>query len=94
MMRLIFHIDLLLIGTQVSRIRKAFGSSSSAHRKWSKIQLFKMVRLGGFSSSDFTRSLMRNMLELLSILQIFSKGKSIAKVLEDAESYLVNKKLI
>ena len=33
------------------------------------------------------------MLELLSILQIFSKGKSIAKVLEDAESYLVNKKL-
>ena len=38
---------LLLINTQVSRLRKAFGNNSSAEIKLSKTHLSKIVQLGG-----------------------------------------------
>ena len=38
---------LLLINTQVSRLRKAFGNNSSADIKLSKTHLSKIVQLGG-----------------------------------------------
>ena len=42
-----FSHKLLLINTQVSRLRKAFENNSSADIKLSKTQLSKIVQLGG-----------------------------------------------
>ena len=42
-----FSHKLLLINTQVSRLRKAFGNNSSADIKLSKTHLSKIVQLGG-----------------------------------------------
>ena len=42
-----FPHKLLLTDTKVSRICKTFANSSSAYIKFSKIQLSKMVELGG-----------------------------------------------
>ena len=42
-----FSHMLLLINTQVSRLRKAFENNSSADIKLSKTQLSKIVQLGG-----------------------------------------------
>ena len=42
-----FSHKLLLVDTQVSRIREAFDNGSSAYIKFSKTQLLKMVHLGG-----------------------------------------------
>ena len=44
MMRLI----LLLINTQVSRLRKSFANGSTASTKFSRTQLSKMIQLGRF----------------------------------------------
>ena len=43
-----FAHKLLLMDTQVTRIRETFGNSSSANIKFSKAQLSKMVHLGEF----------------------------------------------
>ena len=45
-----FPRKLLLTDKQISNIRKAFANNSSADIKLSKIQLSKMIRLGGFLS--------------------------------------------
>ena len=42
----------LLTDTQVLRIHIAFANGSSANIKFSKTQLFKMIQLGGFFTSD------------------------------------------
>ena len=42
-----FAHKLLLNNTQVSKIRKAFATGSSANIKFSKTQLFKMIQSGG-----------------------------------------------
>ena len=41
----------LLINTQVSKIRKAFPNELSANIKFSKLQLSRMIQLGGFLST-------------------------------------------
>ena len=41
-----FPYKLLLINTQISKVRKAFPNSSSANIKFSKTQLLKMVQFG------------------------------------------------
>ena len=43
-----FPHKLLLMDTQVTRIREAFGNSSSANIKFSKAQLSKIAHLGEF----------------------------------------------
>ena len=43
-----FRHKLLLSGTQVLRLRKAFANNLSANVKLSKMKLSKMVQLGGF----------------------------------------------
>ena len=43
-----FPYELLLTDRQVSRIRKVFANNSSVDIKFSKIQLSKMIQLGGF----------------------------------------------
>ena len=43
-----FPHQFLLTNTQVSNLRKAFASNSSANIKLSKTQLSKMIQLGGF----------------------------------------------
>ena len=40
--------QLLLANTQVSRLTKAFGNGSSANIKFSKTQLFKIIKFGEF----------------------------------------------
>ena len=47
-----FPHKLLLTDTQVSKIRNAFGKSSSADIKFSKTQLSKIAQLGGFIFSS------------------------------------------
>ena len=47
MIKLIFHKKLLLTDTQVSKIRKAFASGSSANIKFQKTELSKMIQSGG-----------------------------------------------
>ena len=51
---------LLLTNTQVGRIRTAFANGSSANTTFSKIQLSKMMQLGGFGPVD----LLGNLLDL------------------------------
>ena len=43
-----FPHKLLLTNRQVSNLRKAFANNSSTNMKLSKIQLSKMMKLGGF----------------------------------------------
>ena len=44
-----FRYELLLINTQISKVRKGFPNGSSANIKFSKTQLPKMVQFGGIS---------------------------------------------
>ena len=48
-----FPHKLLLTNTQVLKICKAFANGSSANTKFSKTQLSKIVKLGGFLLGDF-----------------------------------------
>ena len=43
-----FLHNLILANTQVSSIRKALANNSSTYIKFSKTQLTKMIKLGGF----------------------------------------------
>ena len=52
-----FPHKLLVTNTQVSRLRKAFSSNSSANIKLSKTQLHKIGQSGGFSGRLLAPSL-------------------------------------
>ena len=47
-MRLIFHLILLLTNAQVSRLHKAFANGSSDDKKLLRTQLYKTKQSGGF----------------------------------------------
>ena len=49
-----FPHKLLLTDTQVSKIRKSFANGSSDNMKFSKTELFKMIKSAGFIPIPFT----------------------------------------
>ena len=75
-----FPNKLLLTDTQVSKIRKAFANGSSANIKLSKIQLPKIVELGGFMISAF------------DIINLINPFKTLPKIINKADE--LSKKVI
>ena len=73
----------LLTDTQVLSIHIAFANGSSANIKFSKTQLFKMIQLGGFFTSDPL-----DVFGPLSLFKIiYSKGNSYEKLKRNFINY-------
>ena len=83
-----FHHKLLLTDTQVLRLSKAFANGLSAVIKFSKTQLFKMIKLGGFLIPSVPLSLFDS---LPPVKMVNSIANSYEKELKDMDPTALEK---